>query len=87
MLALWDTFVTDILCTVRHSRENPQGDEHQRCIRGVLEETFALGWTMIAHIIRAAGCVSSSTGCAAVLRWNRWDLIGHCMCLLNVHDY
>ena len=31
MLALWDTFATDIaiLSAVKHSQERPQGDEHQ----------------------------------------------------------
>ena len=36
-LSLWDTLATDILSTVRHSRGSPQGDEHQRYFRGVLE--------------------------------------------------
>ena len=37
MLALWDTFATDLLPTVRHSWGEMNGEEHQRCFLGVFE--------------------------------------------------
>ena len=38
MLALWNTFTTEIMSTVKHSGESPQGDEHRTCFLGVLEK-------------------------------------------------
>ena len=37
--------------------ESPQGDEHEMCFLGVLEYTFALGWTMIGHINEKEPCL------------------------------
>ena len=54
MLALWDTFATDIaiLSSVKHSWIGPQGDEHQRCFLECLKKCLQ-GCTLIERVIRA----------------------------------
>ena len=55
MLALWDTFVTDIaiLSSVKHSWVGPQGNEHQRCFLECLKKGLQ-GCTLI-------GCINKSS--------------------------
>ena len=54
MLALWDTFATDIaiLSSVKQSWVGPQGDEHQRCFLECLKKC-SQGCTLI-------GCMNKS---------------------------